>query len=400
MNSIFQWFRNLYRVWRREFYLVFSDVGVMIFFFGLPTLYPIVYTLIYNPEIVTELPVAVVDNSRTVESRDFTRKADATQAIKIAGYASDLGEARRWMAEHRVYAIMEIPSDFSRCLGTGEQAVIPMYYDMSLLLRYRSLLSATTDLQIATGAEIRAEKVADAGLIGETAINMVGGTPANQQAIMLGDPTSGFASFIIPGILVLILQQSMVLGVVMLAGGSSERRRRNGGIDPLAVQASPGATVIGKTLCYVLLYLPLALYALHIVPMMFSLPHIGEVWDYLLFILPMLIASAMFGMTLSVFVTGREASMPVIVFTSVLFLFLSGLTWPRFAMNGFWKLIGDAVPAVWGVEGFIRLNSNGSTLAEQAHPYRMMWLLAAIYFVTAYALQWYRSRQFLVRKPA
>ena len=184
----------------------------------------------------------------------------------------------------------------------------------------------------------------------------------------------------------------MVLGVVMLAGGAAERRRRNGGIDPLGVRAPAGATVLGKMLCYVLLYLPLSLYALHLVPMMFSLPHIGDVGDYLLFILPMLIAAAFMGMTLSVFVTGREAAMPVIVFTSVLFLFLSGLTWPRYAMSGFWTLVGDCVPATWGVEGFIRLNSNGSTLFEQSHPYRMLWLLAAVYFMTAYALQRYIGR--------
>ena len=56
----------------------------------------------------------------------------------------------------------------------------------------------------------------------------------NSDARMLGDPTQGFASFVIPGILVLILQQSMVLGVVMLGATSAERRRRNGGTRPAA----------------------------------------------------------------------------------------------------------------------------------------------------------------------
>lgn len=393
MNSIYRWFVNLYRVWRRECYLVFKDAGVILFFFALPLFYPIVYTLIYNPEVVTDIPVAVVDNCRSAESRDLVRKADATEAIEVAGYATDLQEARRWMNEHRVYAIMEIPADYSRQLGGGGQAIVPFYSDMSLLLRYRALLMATTDLQMATGTEFRAVKIDDAGLVGETAISAAGGNPVNQQSIILGDTTQGFASFVIPGILVLILQQSMILGIVMLWAGASERRRRNHGFDPLAVEASPGATILGKMFCYVLLYLPLMLYVLHIIPMMFTLPHVGNIWDYLLFILPMMIATAFMGMTLSVFVTGREASMPVIVFTSVLFLFLSGLLWPRYAMNGFWQLVGDAIPAVWGVEGFVRLNSNGSILAEQSHPYRMLWVLSIVYFVTAYILQLYIGRR-------
>ena len=78
--------------------------------------------------------------------------------------------------------------------------------------------------------------------------------------------------------------------------------------------------------------------------------------------------------------------MLVVVFTSVVFLFLSGLTWPRYAMNGFWRLVGDLIPATWGVEGFIVMNSNGAQLAQESHPYSMLWILAAIYFVMAWIL--------------
>ncbi|MDE5608722.1 MAG: ABC transporter permease, partial [Muribaculaceae bacterium] len=134
---------------------------------------------------------------------------------------------------------------------------------------------------------------------------------------------------------------------------------------------------------FVLLYLPLTIYVLHFGPRFFSLPHIGSPLDYLPFIIPMLIASAFFGMTVQLLVKEREMSLMVIVFTSIVFLFLSGLTWPRYAMSPFWTAVGDLVPGVWGMEGFIRINSNGATLAQNAHCYHMMWLLAAVYFVTA-----------------
>ena len=48
------WIKSLFRVWRRETRLVFTDIGVLLFFFGLPIAYPVVYTLIYNPEVVKE----------------------------------------------------------------------------------------------------------------------------------------------------------------------------------------------------------------------------------------------------------------------------------------------------------------------------------------------------------
>ena len=368
------------KVWRREYYLVFHDAGVMLFFFFLTVAYPLVYTFIYNPEIVENIPIAVVDNSRSEESRKLTRMIDATQGIEVWDYATNMEEAHRMENNHEVYGILEIPSDYARRIGRQEQGVVTFYCEMSLLLRYRTCLTALTDVQLAAGADIRQQTL---DMIGLPAQEM-GGMPIESEALMLGDPTQGFASFIMPGVLVLILQQSMLLGITMLAAGIKERRRRNGGIDPESIPAGPLTTIWGKTLCYITLYLPICVYVLDLVPIMFNLPHIGDFREMYLFIFPMLLATAFLGQTISVFVTERESSMLVIVFTSVVFLFISGLTWPRYAMNSLWTWVGDAIPATWGIEGFIRMNSNGSPLWEQSHPYMMLWLLCAIYMVTAW----------------
>lgn len=71
------------------------------------------------------------------------------------------------------------------------------------------------------------------------------------------------------------------------------------------------------------------------------------------------------------------------VYTSVIFLFLSGLTWPRYAFNSFWMAISDLVPATWGVEGFIRINGNAATIADVSRYYWSIWALTGVYFITA-----------------
>lgn len=381
---ISSWFRDLYTVWRREFRLVFSDLGVMIFFFTLPTFYPIVYTLIYNPELIKNVGVVVVDNSRTAESRHLVRTFDATEPIGIVGYAANMGEAKRAMAEKECYGIIEIPADYARQLGSGQQATVTFYSDMSLLLRFRQFTTAVTDVQLATATQVAQRRLDEIGLPGQSLESAV--SPVATEQMFVGDPTQGFASFIIPGILILILQQSLVLGTTMLAGTAADRRRRNHGYDPLATDANPAAVTIGKTLCYICLYAPILIYTLHIVPWIFKLPHYGNLGQEMMLMLPLLVASSMFGQTLGVFVAERESSFMVIVFTSVIFLFLSGLTWPRYAMGPFWQLVSDCVPATWGVEGFVRINSDNGTLAEQAHPYIMLWMLSGIYFITATAI--------------
>lgn len=380
-SDVKEWIVETAEVLRREFALVFSDVGVMIFFFLLPIAYPVVYSLIYNPEVTRDMPVVVVDNCRTARSREFVRHADATQAMKIAGYAANMEEARRWMNEKKCYAIIEIPGDYDRKIGRGEQGVIQFYAEVSLLLRYRTFLSSLTELQMETDADIRQESL-DALGVGP----MMTSSNVQTEAFFLGDPQQGFASFILPGIIVLILQQSMLLGITMLEGTSNERRRRNGGIDPRQIPASPSAIVIGKSLCFTMIYLPLSIYVLHFIPSMFAFPHLGHLSDYILFILPLLLATAFLGQALQVMVWEREASFVVVVFTSVIFLFLSGLTWPRYAMAPFWKWMGDIVPATWGMEGFININNNGASLAEEAHAYHWLWGLTAAYFIIAYLI--------------
>lgn len=373
-----KWLKNIFRVWLNELRLIFKDEGVVIFFFLLPLTYPIVYTLIYNPEVLHKIPVAVVDDCRTSQSRELTRMLGATPAVDIVGVPANMSEARKLMAEKECYAVIHIPQDYSRNLGRGEQATVPVFCDMSLLLRYRTLGFALTDVQLRLGEDVRTELIDAAG----------GGTlpmsdsSVENEAFMLGDREQGFASFIMPGIVILILQQSMVLGIAMLAGGSAERRRKNGGIDPLQVEARPWQSLCGKTLAYLLIYIPATIYILHYLPEMFSLPHTGSPMQYLPFILPMLLSSAMFGILIGeIFIRERETSFIVIVFTSVLFLFLSGLTWPRYAMSEIWIALGNLVPAIHGVEGFVRINSNNGTLAENSTPFLWMWGLTIVYFL-------------------
>ena len=387
IKNIKSWWLLLFRVWQREFYLITHDGGVMLFFLFLPLLYPILYTLIYNKELVEEVPFVVIDDCRTPKSRAIVQMADATPQMQLVGYASDMAEARHWLNDKACYGIMHIPGDYSQRLANGEQAVVPFYYDMSLLMRYRSFMEALTDIQIAIGDQERQGLLNDMGEVA-SGLNV---SVIDSQAFILGDVTQGFASFVIPGVLILIIQQSMILGIVMLCGTSRDRRRQNKGIDALAIKAPIGATILGKMLCYVVIYTPLTIYMLHFVPLMFGLPHVGNLVDIMLFVVPFLTASAFMGMVLQWFVSERETSFLVIVFTSLIFLFLSGLTWPRYAMDFPWQQLSALIPATWGVEGFVNINTNSATLSHVSTPYIALWLLTATYFVIAYLI-WKRDR--------
>lgn len=382
INNIFsRSLTDIFRVWKREFRIVFHNIGVVVFFLLLPTIYPIVYGLIYNPELVREVPVTVVDDSRTPLSRDFTQKLNATQNINIISYSANLQEAKRLMNEKECYGILYLPQDFSRKIGCGEVADLNFYSDMSLLIRYRGFLVALTNVSMEMGAKLQTENINDIA----PAMAYMAENPVPSFSITMGNPEQGFATFLMPGILVLILQQSLILGICML--GASERERiRLHGSDKMQINTGIFNMMIGKALCYFTIFIIPTIYILHFVPIFFSFPEAKNAIEVFVFITPYLFASIFMGMTLQVFVRERESSFLIIVFTSIIFLFLSGLSWPRYAMNSFWLFVSDCIPAVWAMEGFVRINANGSSLEQTAHPFIMLWLLTAAYFVLAYII--------------
>ena len=382
------------RAFADQWRLVLKDVGVLIFFIALPIAYPIAYTLVYNPEVLEKMPVAVVDHSRTAESRDLVRKIGATPAVEIYDYYANLQDARRPVDENKVFGILEISPDYAKAIGRGETGHVTFYCDMALMLRFRTFAFDLTNVQIAEIGDITGERLDMVG-----AESLTTGMPVDSESYMLGDPQQGFASFVMPGILILILQQSMVLGAVMIMGTSRQRRRRNNGFDPcMPVEGPSYAIVWGKALCYTFFYIAPTLFALHFIPVIFKLPHIGSPVQYLLFVLPFLLASAFFGISFGAFARDRESAFMQVVVTSVLFLFLSGLTWPRFAMPEAWQIVGDFVPATWAVEGFIQINSNNATLADVATNYHWLWGLVAAYSITASLAQYWLRHTFIRKK--
>ncbi|MDE7180238.1 MAG: ABC transporter permease [Muribaculaceae bacterium] len=383
MKRIKDFILGLFRVYCREFKLILSDKGIMIFLLFLPLGYPIIYSLIYNPELVKEVPFVVVDHDRSTLSRKLVRELDACDEARLLGYAADLPEARRAMDSRQCFAILEIPEGFGRKIGRGETGAGAMYCDMSLLLRYRGFLVAITAVMQNMGAELL-EK--DINTFVPLAGTIATGNLLPIDSIPMGNIRSGFDSFIMPGVLILILQQCIILALGM-AGGARHERASVVGYDPHNNAPSVLATMIGKALTYfTIMGLP-AVFMIHYVPLIFTFPMAGNLFEEILFITPMILATIGFAFVFQAFVTERESVFVCWVVTSIIFLLISGLIWPRYDMPPVWKFVSGLCPATWGVEGFVKMNSNGARLWQVSHEYEMLWWLTLGWWVVAYFVQ-------------
>lgn len=384
-------------IWKDELKNVFKDSGVMIFFFLVPFIYPLLYAFIYNNEVVHNAKMVVVDQSDSYLSREYIRKVDATADVKVVAVCSNMEEAKRMMDAKEAYGILYFPSEFSKNIHKGKQATVSLYCDMSALLFYKAFLLATTEVSLEIGKELRAQNNPSSTIEQEKiTIN-----PIPYESVALFNSQNGFASFLVPAILILVIQQTLILGIGML-GGTAREKNRFHSLVPISRHFNGTLRIVfGKSLTYILLYIVVCIWALGVVPKLFSLPQVGEPWTVMLFVLPYLFASIFLSMTLSGFMTSRESPMLVFVFTSVILLFISGVSWPKEAIPPFWKAVGYLFPSTPGIQGFIRINTAGASLNEVAHEYRTLWIQAGIYFITAciiYRYQIMRSRKLIIKQ--
>lgn len=370
------WVKNLLDVCGKELRSTFSDVGVLVFFIIVPLLYPLLYAYLYGREVVREVPVVVVDECRSATSREFLRKSDATPDLKIISYCSDIEEARNLIHRHKAYGLIHIPAEFERTLTEGRQATINLYCDMSGLLYYKAMLSGCTIVSLDMNRDIQMERLSGLSDWEKDVMTM----PIQNEYVTMFNPANGFQAFLIPAILVLVLQQTLVLGVAMLAGTEAERRRA-GSLILGHEYDNPMTVLCGKAIAYLLVYGFTATYVLCFVPWLFHMPQLWQLPTLIAFVIPFLLSSIFFAMCISFFVRDRESCFLLFVFVSVPLIFMSGISWPSSNMPAFWKVLAQIFPSTHGINGFARINTAGALLQDVRIESISLWVLTGIYFM-------------------
>jgi len=120
-----------------------------------------------------------------------------------------------------------------------------------------------------------------------------------------------------------------------------------------------------------------------VVPKIFGFVSMVHGIDLLLFFTPYLLACVFFSITVSSMITYRESVMLVVVFTSVPLLFMSGVSWPQSSIPGVWQGVSCLFPSTFSIRGFIRMSSMGALLGDVIKEYYALWILTAVYGVTA-----------------
>ena len=368
-------------VWWKEVNEMSHDAGVLIFFLFLPIAYPLIYYYVYSTELARDIPLAVVDESHSSLSREFVRKLDASPEAAVTARCADMTEARLLMEKAEVYGIVRIPSSFLDDIRHCRQTRVAVYSDVSSLIYYKSFLMPCSNIAQDMNKGIKIETLGAASMTDREL--EISREPIAYDHVMLYNPQGGYASFLIPPILMLIIQQAMVLGLGMAMGRTRERNNGMAIYCGAPGYDSPTAVILGKILVVFPLFFFMALYMYVVVTWGFSLPHLGNYWDWIAMLTPYILACSCFTIVCSGMIYRREDSLLIFVFMSVPLLFLSGISWPSVSIPPVWKFVSWLFPSTFGLNAHVKIMSMGGDLAATAHEVRCLWIQAAVYFILA-----------------
>jgi len=392
-HNIYTGLQNACYIWRKEMKQVVKDEGVLIFFLIVPLVYPLLYSWIYTNETIHEVPVCAVDLSHSGKSREFLRLCDASADVHIAYYAQDLKEAESLVSRQLVKGIYLIPSDFEERILRLEPSTVSVYCDMSLMLAYKAIYQTAHIVTLQMGGDLTAQHSGYYTAREET----ISAHPLEIVDVPIFNPQGGYGSSILPAVLMLILQQTLVLGIGLSAGTArDESPYRN--LIPVGDSRYSHTLpiVMGKFMCYLMIYAVMGTWLSAGVPRLFHFPQLAS-WTSLLAIMtPYILACIFFGMVVSCMVKYRENVMLLMVFVSVPLLFLTGVSWPQSNIPGMWQGVSWLFPSTFGARAFVRMNTMGATLQDVMTEYRILWIQALVYFGLAlcvYRFQIYYARQ-------
>ncbi|MGL5561826.1 MAG: ABC transporter permease, partial [Tannerellaceae bacterium] len=248
-------------------------------------------------------------------------------------------------------------------------------------LYYESVSQAVANCALAMGDKIKVKKIGSIDAPKESQLAQVQGINVVGTAVF--NHTEGYGDYLVPQVMLLVLYQTLVIGIGILAG--TQREKNKGELLSRKATSKRGVMriVLGKSICYLIVYGIISLFIIGFIPFLFDLPNRASGLNIVAFMIPFLLATTFIGICLSVFFHSEESPLLLIVFSSVPLLFLAGTSYPFELLPWYWRIFHYIIPAPLATMAFVKLNSMGAEFSQIKMEYITLWIQTFVYFVLA-----------------
>ncbi|MCE9685898.1 ABC transporter permease [Shewanella sp. AS16] len=354
-----------------ELKAIVSDKAIAVTLFGGVLFYSILYPLPYLHQVPTEQQLVVVDLDHSSLSRQLVRHADASAKIQVVARVDAIATAQQWIAAGKAHGLLVIPAGFRRDLLLGKGVVLSYGGDASYFLIYSAVAEGLVAAGLEAGKGIqllgllaRGEQQVEA----ERALNAV-----RLNSVPAFNPGLGYTPYVVPGLFLLILHQTLLIGTGILGAG----QWRTAGYWR---ETSPLKLVCGRILAFSLLYSLFTSFYVGWCYYWYGVTVQASLGRVALFLLPFLLSTAAAGIALSCLFRRRDLPTQVYLLVSMPILFVSGFVWPLALIPDPLVCLSQLVPAVPAISGLLQLNQLGAAWTDVLPKWLQLWGLFGLFF--------------------
>ena len=377
--------RRLWKVAFAEWKLFYTDPAAILLLVVAGVLYAFYYPTPYIYQTVSKVPVAVVDLDNTAMSRDLIRMASAAQQIEVKSIYAEMNEAEAAMAREEIFGFMVIPENMEKDIRAKRPVSVNIFTHGAYVMLHGAIGTAFSTCALTVGATNKVKQIALGKKVPSAkAIAMRDPIPISIQTLF--NSSGSYSNYVVPSVLVVILQQSLIIGICVLGGSRAHRRFRKKFRDSPVENETAEYRYFGRALAYFLHYCSFILFYHCIIYNLFDFPRRGELLPMMVFSLVFLASVINLGMVVSQVFLRRESSMQLFLYLSIPILFLANFSWPSYLMPQWMVSISYILPSTFAIPAWLSIEQMGADIYEVAPKLYQLAIQAVVYLVLGLVL--------------
>jgi ABC-2 type transport system permease protein len=341
-------FRGLGAILFKEFIVVWRDPMTLFFMFFPPLVEMIAFGYALDTD-VKHMAMVILNEDRTVESRQFIDRFVNTETFRVVGEAQSIDEMSSQIRKGNAYVGLQIPPKFTQNLRAGYPAQVQLLVDGS---------NSTTALQAMNTALSVALTQSIESLLRETGRH---GVPIDIRPQMLYNPAMKSPNFYIPGVIGIVLQ----IGTVFATAMAVVREREKGTLETLLVSPlSRWGLMLGKLVPYLCIGMTMATILFALMHYMFHVPIAGSVIAMMFATLVYVFALLSLGLLVATKAENQMQALQISMTFMLPSVFFSGFVFPRETMPWIFYALGAILPTTYFISLMRAIILRGAHLFE------------------------------------
>lgn len=365
--------KNFLYLIKREFLLFFQNKVLMVLFLGAPIMYGVLVGAVYQKGTVTDLPIVVVNEDGSPLSKQLIDMFNENEVIYVADVLHDPFKAHDRAMELGATVVVNIPRNFSSDINYNRSTEMTMFVNTSNTLTSNYAMMAVNVCAATLKAGIQIKSLEKKGVPAYVAEKQY--EPFKTTIIKQNFRSGNYLYFMLPGVLLTVLQQVLMLGLALSFASEFEKGTFKNLVDK---SSNVFQLILVKIAPYLLM--SVLIYALYYAySLYYRMPLHIEGFAFWGSSVLFLLAVSFIGILVSVAIPTQLQATEILMVIATPSFILSGFTWPISQMPGWVVAFANCIPLTHYLQIFrvLIVEQGTANIVESS-----IWGLAIIAIVT------------------